>query len=185
MRTLMLVAALAAAPYLPAEEAVFDFDPAQTHVTVMVGSTLHTVHGTFQLKRGLLRLEPATGKASGELIVDAMSGETGNSSRDHRMENSILEAAKFREIVFRPDRIEGKLPEEGSASLQVHGILSLHGADHEMTIPVKAQMEKGRFSATLEFQVPYIQWGMKNPSTFILRVNETAQVEIQASGLRM
>src|SRR5215467_5504858 len=78
-------------------------DPTQTDVEYHVDSTLHTVHGKFQLRRGELSFDPATGRASGELVVDAASGDSGSSARDHRMTQSILESARYPEIVFRPD----------------------------------------------------------------------------------
>jgi len=30
--------------------------------------------------------------------------------------------------------------------------------------------------------IPYVQWGMKNPSTFILRVSDKINLDIAASG---
>jgi hypothetical protein len=30
--------------------------------------------------------------------------------------------------------------------------------------------------------VPYIKWGLKNPSTFIFRVSDTVDISIQAVG---
>jgi polyisoprenoid-binding protein YceI len=180
---LFSLAALGAS--LPGQEMAFQFDPAQTKVAFTLGSTLHTVHGTFALRSGTVRFDPATGQASGELIVDAASGASGNDSRDERMHKSILETAKFSDIVFRPDHVEGQLPPAGSATLQVHGIFTLHGAGHEMTIPIQVTTEGDRMSATLEFSVPYIKWGLKNPSTFILRVSDQAQVEIHTTGRRV
>jgi polyisoprenoid-binding protein YceI len=164
-----------------AQEAVFELDPAQTHIAFMLGSTLHTVHGAFQLRRGRVHFDPATGKASGELIVDAASGNSGSRSRDQRMHKSVLESQKYPDIAFRPDYIEGKIPTQGPATVQVHGIFSIHGDGHEITVPTQVQVEASQISATLEFSVPYVQWGMKNPSTFLLRVNDTAQIEVQTT----
>ena len=65
-----------------AAEIVLSVDPAQSSVHFTVGSSLHTVNGTFAVKRGTLRLDPATGKANGEIVVDAISGQSGNDSRD-------------------------------------------------------------------------------------------------------
>jgi len=169
-----------AAP-VSAQEAVFELDPAQTHIAFTLGSTLHTVHGAFQLRRGSVHLDPATGKASGELIVDAASGNSGSRSRDQRMHKSILESQEYPDIAFRPDYIEGKIPTQGPATVQVHGIFSIHGAGHEITVPAQVQVEASQISATLEFSVPYVQWGMKNPSTFLLRVNDKAQIEVQTT----
>ena len=74
-----------------APTAVYNFVPAQTTVEYSVNSTLHTVHGTFALKRGTLRIDPANGRAEGELVVDASSGASGSEGRDHKMTHEILE----------------------------------------------------------------------------------------------
>jgi hypothetical protein len=43
-------------------------------------------------------------------------------------------------------------------------------------------MVPGEWTVTSHFTVPYVKWGMKNPSTFVLRVNQSVDIEIQASG---
>ena len=40
----------------------------------------------------------------------------------------------------------------------------------------------GHWTAASHFAVPYVKWGMKNPSTFILRVDQSVDIEVQASG---
>src|ERR1700719_1418067 len=73
-----------------AEQIVLSVDPTKSTVHWSVESSLHTVHGTFHVKRGTLSVDPTTGKASGEIVVDATSGESGNDSRDRRMHQEIL-----------------------------------------------------------------------------------------------
>src|SRR5579863_2735745 len=83
-----------------------NLDPAQSKLTWTLGSTLHTVHGKFSLKSGVLKFDPVSGSASGEFIAYATSGESGNDGRDKKMHNEILESARFPDIVFRPTRID-------------------------------------------------------------------------------
>src|SRR5208282_1303191 len=83
-----------AAPPPPAAEVVFGVDPDQSKVHWELGTTLHTVHGTFAFKNGTFHLDPATGKASGEIVVYATSGDSGNDSRDKKMHQDVLESAK-------------------------------------------------------------------------------------------
>ena len=52
---------------ITAPEIVLTLDPAQTAVHYTVDSTLHTVHGTFELTRGTVQFDPETDKASGEI----------------------------------------------------------------------------------------------------------------------
>jgi polyisoprenoid-binding protein YceI len=166
----------------PAQDATLDFVPAGTTVKFTLGDTIHTVHGEFDLKRGSLHFNPATGSISGEVVVNATSGRTGNGMRDRKMHKDILESAAYPEIVFRADRVDGKVFTQGKSNIQVHGTFSIHGADHEITIPIEVEMAQDHWTASGHFVVPYQKWGIKNPSTFILRVSESVEIDVQTSG---
>lgn len=172
---------LLAASGLIAQEAAFQVDPGQSNVTFTLGDVLHTVHGTFKVKHGALQLEPA-GKVTGEIVVDAASGESGSGMRDRKMNKEVLEAAKFPEIAFRPDRIDGQVPQSGKSSVMVHGIFRIHGADREITVPATVETSGDHWTANVHFNVPYEKWGMKNPSTLFLRVNDSVEIDLLAAG---
>ncbi len=165
-----------------ANEVVLAIDPAQSKVHWTLGTTLHTVHGTFALKRGTVRIDSESGKASGEIVADAASGQSGNESRDKKMHNEILETSRYTEVVFRPDRVEGKVPASGSASVQIHGTFLLHGSEHELTVPVQAELTGERWKGTAKFRIPYIDWGLKNPSNFLLKTDPTVDIDLQMTG---
>jgi len=157
-------------------------DTAQSSLHWTLDSTLHTVHGTFLLKRGSVQFDPQSGAASGEIVVAATSGDSGDDSRDQKMHQKILESAKFPEIIFRPDHIVGTVPVSGSWTAGLHGVFLLHGAQHEFTVPVQGEFTGDRWKGTAKFSVPYIQWGLKNPSNFLLKVNPAVDVELDMSG---
>src|SRR5579871_1164448 len=113
---------------LTAREVALTVDAAQSKVNYTLDTTLHTVHGTFALKRGTIRIEP-DGKASGEIVADATSGQSGDSGRDKKMHKDVLESAKYTDVVFRPDRVDGKFPASGAVSVQMHGKFALHGSE--------------------------------------------------------
>ena len=163
-------------------EIQLNFVPARTKVNFTLGATLHTVHGSFDLKRGAVHFDPATNKIGGEIVIDAASGRSENDGRDKKMHKEVLESGRYPEIVFRPDRVEGQVAAVGTSTAQVHGIFAIHGAEHEITIPIQLEMAPNRWTATLHFTIPYVKWGMKNPSTFVLRVDQSVDIEIQASG---
>jgi polyisoprenoid-binding protein YceI len=184
IRTLLLLVLTAAPAPVPAQmqEVVLDFVPAQTTVHYTVEATLHSVHGSFDLKRGQVHFNPSTGAISGEIVVDATTGQSGNDGRDRKMHTQVLESTRYSEIVFRPDRIEGSIAQQGPSTIQVHGTFSIHGEAHQITVPVEAGLAPNSWTATARFTVPYVKWGLKNPSTFILHVSETVDLEVQASG---
>jgi len=171
---------LAPAAGFAAQQFSLELNPAQTKIEYKLGAVLHTVEGTFALKRGRISFDPESGKAAGELVVDAASGQSGNDSRDRNMHKNVLESERYPEITFRPDRVEGKVAPQGHSQVQLHGTFTIHGADHEITVPVEVESGDGRYTATAHFQIPYVKWGMKNPSTFVLRVGDKVDLTVQS-----
>jgi len=171
-----------AAPQSTVRPLVFVIDSAQSSVHWTLGSSLHAVHGTFALKHGSLQLDPATGKASGEIVADATSGKSGNDGRDRKMHKDVLESALFGEIIFRPDNITGKLETPGESTLQVHGIFLLHGSEHELAVPVRATLSADHWSGNANFSIPFIEWGLKNPSTWLLKVDHAVAIDLELKG---
>lgn len=157
-------------------------DPALTSVKFTLGDVLHTVHGTFQLKSGELQLEPRAGKLSGEIVVNAKSGESGSGMRDRKMHREVLESEQYPEISFRPDRVEGAVASQGKSSVKVHGMFRIHGVDREITVPADVEMSADHWTATVHFTIPYQKWGMKNPSTLFLRVSDSVEIDLTAAG---
>ena len=127
-------------------------------------------------------MTPLLKKISGEVLVDAKSGQSGSGMRDRKMYREVLESDRYPDVAFRPDRFEGTLAPQGKSSVKVHGIFSIHGAEHELTIPAEVEMFPDHFTATLHFAVPYAAWGMKNPSTLFLKVSESVDIDLTASG---
>jgi polyisoprenoid-binding protein YceI len=183
-RLLPLVIALLGVARVPAaaQEITFLVDPQHTTVNFTLSDVLHTVHGTFHLKQGSLRLDPRSGKLTGEIVVDAKSGESGSGMRDRKMHREILESDRYPEIAFHPDRVEGTVSMQGKSSVRVHGIFSIHGSDHELTVPAEVGVSSDHWTAALHFAVPYANWGMKNPSTLFLRVSESVDIDLTAAG---
>jgi polyisoprenoid-binding protein YceI len=164
-----------------AQDTAFQLDPAQTKVSFTLGDVLHTVHGTFKLKHGELQIEPM-GKISGSIVVDAGSGDSGSGMRDRKMHKEVLESARYPEIAFRPDHIEGSVASQGKSSVMVHGMFSIHGADREITVPAQVETSADHWTATVHFTIPYEKWGMKNPSTLFLKVNDSVEIDLMAAG---
>ena len=164
------------------QELRLQFSPSTTTINFTLGDILHTVHGSFHLKSGDLQYDAGTAAVRGSLVVDATSGQSGNRIRDRRMHREILESERFPEVTFRPDRVEGKVASSGTSTVQVHGVFSVHGADHELIMPVQVQVFADHWVADSNFTVPYVKWGIKNPSNFLLRVSESVEIEVHATG---
>jgi polyisoprenoid-binding protein YceI len=173
---------LAPAASLSAQEATVELDPARTQISYTLGATLHTVHGTFRLKSGTIRYDAGTGKADGLVVVDAASGNSGNGGRDRKMNKEILESGKYPEIVFVPLGIRGSLTPQGESRVELRGTFKLHGSEHEISIPAAVRIDGDQVNASGHFVVPYVEWGLKNPSVFFLRVSDKVEIDIHAAG---
>jgi polyisoprenoid-binding protein YceI len=184
---LVLVTALAwpqspqPAPPASPGEVTLNLDVAQSKLHWTLDSTLHTAHGTFNLKRGVVKFDPVTGSASGEFVAYATSGDSGNDSRDKKMHGEILESARYPEVIFRPTKIEGKVAVPGTSEVQLRGKFLLHGSEHDLTAPVHAELTSDHWKGSAKFSVPYIQWGLNSPNTFLLKAAPVVDIELELS----
>jgi polyisoprenoid-binding protein YceI len=165
-----------------AQQVTLNLDPAQTVANFTATDPIHTVHGSFALKRGEIRFDPPSGKVEGEIVFDATSGKTGNDSRDHKMHKDVLESAKYPEITFKPDHYDGKVAEGGASSVQVHGMFGIHGTEHQMTIPVEVTLAPDKWNATTKFVVPYAKWGMPRPRVAFIVLGENVDIDLRCAG---
>jgi polyisoprenoid-binding protein YceI len=164
------------------QQVTLQLDPAHTSVKFTLADVLHTVHGTFQLKSGTLDFNLTTGKLSGEIVVDAKSGDSGSGMRDRKMHKEVLESVTYPEVSFRPDRVDGTVASQGKSAVNVHGVFRIHGVDREITVPAEVEMFADHWTATVHFTIPYAKWGMKNPSTLFLRVSDSVEIDLTTAG---
>src|SRR6202167_3901454 len=124
-------------------------DPAQTQIHWTLSGGLHTTHGTFKLKSGELFFNPATGVAEGEILVDATTGESGNATRDKRMQDEVLESNRYPAIMLHPSQIKGAF-EAGNATQDLVGVdtFNILVADHPLEFPLKVQVGEGVVTPT-------------------------------------
>jgi polyisoprenoid-binding protein YceI len=180
---LAALAILAADPQVCAAEDLFvDLDPGKTQIAFTVSDTLHTVHGTFRLKEGHFRFEPNGTAISGDITVDAGSGDSGSAARDKRMTRDVLQAQRFPEIHFRPSRKSGAVAASGKSDVEVIGSFFIHGESHEITVPMHIEISGSEFVVKGTFLVPYVEWGMKSPSNFLIKVNDKVKIDLAAQG---
>ena len=172
-----------AGPASAAEMLVLHLDPENTSVDFLLDATMHTVHGHLGSASGRIAFDPASALATGELVIDLADADTGVGRRDRKMHEKILETDRYPTAVFRVNRLD--LPQslqQGRNELQLHGELELRGARHAVAVPAVAILDGDRITATAWLEIPYIDWGLEDPSFFVLRVAKTVRVEIETAG---
>ncbi len=175
-----LVFSLATAAH--AQKQTFEADPAKSQVEFTLQATLHAVHGSFHLEHGTISFARGTGEMSGVIAVDAHSGNSGEGSRDKKMTEDELKADKYSAVTFAPKSYTGQIAAEGDSDISVAGVFTLLGTPHDLVVPMHLHIDHGACAATGTFAVPFVKWGLKDPSTFMLKVGKEVTVTLNLMG---
>ena len=116
------------------------------------------------------------------MVVLASSGKTGNDSRDKKMTKDILKVEESATVSFQPKSYTGAFAPSGDSNLQVTGIFTLLGTPHEITLPMLVHLEGTSASAKAHFVVPYIQWGLKDPSFMFWKADKDVAIDLSLAG---
>ena len=174
--------ALCLSPVTRAQKQTLTVDPARSEVQFSLQASLHAVHGTFHIQSGSVAFLPAKAEMSGSILVDATSGNSGEASRDKKMTHDQLKADQFTTVTFQPKSFTGNLAPEGDSTITVQGIFTLLGTPHEIAVPMSVHIDHTACKATGSFAVPFTKWGVKDPSTFLLKVGKEVTVNLDLEG---
>lgn len=172
---------LTAVPAFAADETL-TLDAAKSKLTFVLGATGHDVLGDLTLAGGKVVFDRASGVASGEITLDATKTATGSGSRDKTMHKDVLISAKFPTIVFKPEKLEGQLAASGKSQIGLRGKISLVGMEHELLLPAEVEINGNRVVAKSTFKIPFLDWGLKDPSILFLKVDKEVVVTLQVEG---
>jgi hypothetical protein len=98
------------------------------------------------------------------------------------MKNEILKVAQFATVSFEPVSYEGKIAASGESTVQVKGIFTLLGTAHEIIVPMQIHLDGATATATSHFVVPYVQWGLKNPSFLFWKASNDVGIDLVLHG---
>jgi polyisoprenoid-binding protein YceI len=181
-QSLLAILPLLLAPGAFAQHQTFVVNPDASQVAFFLGGSDHGTRGTFHVQSGMVDFDRSVPKISGSIVVAAGSGNTGNQSRDHKMTNEVLDAAHFAEVTFVPQSYQGTIAASGDSTIQVTGVFTLHGTPHDMTVPMQIHIDGAICTAKTNFTVPYVKWGLKDPSIFILKVAKEVSIDLTLTG---
>jgi polyisoprenoid-binding protein YceI len=182
LQAIFLVIPLAIAPAVLAQHQTFTVNPDSSQVAFTLGGSGHHVQGVFHVQNGSIDFDSTAQKISGNVTVAAGSGNSGEASRDKKMNSEVLETNRFAEVTFAPGSYQGTLAPAGDSTILVAGVFTLHGAPHDITVPMKIHIDGASLTAKGHFTVPYVKWGLKDPSVFILKVAKEVEIDLNLSG---
>jgi polyisoprenoid-binding protein YceI len=169
-------------PAAGAQHQTFVVNPDASEVKMTLKTTHELVSGTFHIQSGSIEFDRGTAKMAGSVVVLAGSGKTGNDTRDKKMNKDILDAERHANILFEPKSYTGNLAATGDSTIQVAGIFTLLGTPHEITVPMQVHLEGAAATAKAHFVVPYVQWGLKNPSFLIWKAENDVAIDLSLAG---
>jgi hypothetical protein len=70
----------------------------------------------------------------------------------------------------------------GESKVDLDGTFTIHGASHPLTASAVVTVSSDHLQTKVHFAVPYVAWGIKNPSTLFLKVGETVDIDLDAAG---
>lgn len=165
-----------------AQQQTFTANPSASSVGFALTGSGHEVHGIFHVTSGTIQFDRSAPKISGMVVVSASSGDSGDKSRDKNMNQKVLETDRFSDVTFQPQSYTGTLAPAGDSTIQVSGIFTLHGTPHDLTVPLQVHIEGQNLSAKGSFIVPYVKWGLKDPSIFVLKVAKEVHIDLNLAG---
>jgi len=182
MRWIAVAAACALLSATAVAQQHYKIDPAASEVRFVLGASDGPVNGSFHMTSGDFTVDPSSGAMTGTISVDAASGDSGNKKRDKKMTNDQMKAQTYAAVTFAPSKFSGKVNDTGDSTGQVDGAFTLIGQPHPLSVPMNVHMENGHFTATGEFTVPFVNWGMKDPSFMMFKVEKQVKVQLKLTG---
>lgn len=117
-----------------------------------------------------------------KLVVDLRTLRSDDDDRDDFLQGDSLESERFpfAEFVVREaPGLPWPLPQEGEASFQLAGDMTLHDTTSPLTWDVTAQFSPGQITGTARTNVPFSTFHIVRPSRFfLLSVEDNIRLEI-------
>jgi polyisoprenoid-binding protein YceI len=180
IRSIIAVSLLATSAF--AQHQTFTVDPNASQVAFALSGSGHHVDGTFHVQSGTIDFDRSAHTISGSIVVAAGSGNSGEPSRDKKMHNDVLDVSRYSEITFVPQKYDGNISPSGDSVIQVSGTFTLHGTPHDLSVPMQIHIDAGALTAKTHFIVPYVKWGLKDPSFFVLKVAKEVDIDLTLTG---
>jgi hypothetical protein len=178
----VLALAVILAPAVLAQHQTFAINSDASEVKIKLNTTREVVNGTFHVQSGSINFDRTASHISGIVVVAAGSGKTGNDSRDKKMNKDILKADQFATVSFAPKTYTGTIAASGDSTIQVSGVFTLLGTPHDLTIPMRIHIDGSKATARAQFDVPYAQWGLKNPSFMFWKAENDVAIDLNVVG---
>jgi len=157
-------------------------DPTATKITFLAGTTLGDVTGHFGMESGVIRWDVKTGQASGRIVIEAVSGDTGSNWENSILQGDVLQSVQDTRITYQPTKVTGALIREGSTTFHMDGILRLLHAEHPLHMDITVEAAGSQLWAATHVVLPYVDWGLTAPGFWFIHADRTVSLDISTTG---
>jgi polyisoprenoid-binding protein YceI len=165
-----------------AQRQIFAVNPAASDVRMTLNTTHEIVNGAFHIQSGSIEFDRSAPTMSGFVVVLAESGKTGKDGRDKKMNKDILKVDEYATVSFAPKTYSGTIASSGDSTIQVSGVFTLLGNPHNISIPIQIHVDGSKTTARAHFIVPYVHWGLKNPSFMFWKAENDVAIDLNLVG---
>lgn len=155
---------------------VLRFGPADGDVGFEAHATLHSFEGHAGTFEGTLDTDGLTGT----LIVPVRTLSTGIGARDARMRGESLDAARFPDVRFVVDRIEGDTAivrgQAGSGTVTLVGALTVRDVSRPVRVMATVSREGAGLRLRGRHEVRWTDFGVPDPSVLVARLDPAVVV---------
>lgn len=167
-----------AQPLSAMSQTVYSVSTKESNIRYLLKSPLHDVHGHSEDVDGTA-LIAKDGKGSVSIRVPVESFESGNHSRDSRMQE-VTEANRFPWVELKATCHQVQ-PPEGFPSVIVRSCkarLKFHGLEQDLEVPVTITYETGnRIYVKSNFSISLESFQVERPKIAFMKVDDTLQIE--------
>lgn len=178
----LFTVAFLVSPAALAQQQTFVANSQASEIKITLNTTHELVNGTFHIQSGSIEFDRSSPEMTGSVVVLAGSGKTGNGSRDKKMDKDILKVEQYATVSFSPKSYAGTIAPSGDSTIRITGIFTLLGKPHEITVPTLIHIEGTTAVAKAHFVIPYVQWGLRNPSFLIWKADNDVGIDLSLTG---
>jgi len=153
-------------------------DAAKGEVEFAAKGPLVRVNGKGKGAQGELKV--VDGKASGNLILNLASLDTGIPLRDDHMKNKYLHVTKFPKATLKLKDVV--MPKNLKGKVKFKGVLSLHGVEKAVSGVAKVKgVKKGKVQITADFKIKFSDFNIELPSFKLVSVGEDIKIKVKST----
>ena len=182
-KSLFLALPLSFAPAAIAQHQTFTVNPDASKVAFSLGGNAHHVDGTFHVQSGSIDFDRTR---ANHLRLGGCRGRQRQQRRSGPGQEDELRRSRrgalCRNLLCAQELSGNRCGQRAIPPSKSAAYSPLHGTPHDLTVPMQIHIDGTTLTAKTHFTIPYVKWGLKDPSIFILKVAKEVDIDLTLVG---